>query len=323
MKAICYNQSGIQVIRDYPRPEPLPDEIRIRVSMAGICRTDLEITKGYMGFEGILGHEFVGKIEEAAGTLPAGARVVGEINAGCGLCGYCRQNLQRHCPNRSVLGIFKRNGCMAEWLTLPVENLFPLPDALPDRHAVFVEPLAAALEIFEQILIQPAQKVCILGDGKLGLLAALTFSHRHEGETLLIGHHSDKLAVVEDRMAVLLEKNMPSAYAKSWDVVVEATGTSSGLRRAMSLIRPRGTIVLKSTMAQSESLDLTPLVIDEINLIGSRCGRFAPAINLLSRGVLPIDRLIETIFPIDKALEAWDCANRPGAKKVLLQIGDE
>lgn len=320
MKAIIYNQSGIQTVDDFPKPGRTAGEAMVRVRMAGICRTDLELTKGYMGFEGILGHEFVGEMEEAVGNLPLGARVVGEINAGCGSCRFCRHGLQRHCPNRTVLGIFRRNGCMAEWLTLPVENLIPIPDSLPDSLAVFIEPLAAALEIFEQIHIQPAEKVCILGDGKLGLLTAMTFSQRHEGETLLIGHHSDKLAVVEDRMAVLLEKSIPAALAKSWDVVVEATGTSSGLRRAMNLVRPRGTIVLKSTMAQSEPLDLTPLVIDEINLIGSRCGQFAPAVSLLSRGVLPVGRLIEAVFSMEQAREAWDRANRPGAKKVLLQI---
>lgn len=321
MKAIYYGKNGVQIVADYPKPKPADGEALIRVRMAGICRTDLEIAKGYMGFEGVLGHEFVGTVEEASGNLQPGMRVVGEINAGCGNCTYCRKDLQRHCMNRTTLGIFRRDGCMAEWFSLPVANLIPIPDSLPDEQAVFVEPLAAALEIFEQILIQPSDKVCILGDGKLGLLIAMAFSHRHEGETLLIGRHSDKLAAVGDRISVLLGKDVSPAQFKAWDVVVEATGSSFGLKQAMDLVRPRGVIVLKSTMAHAEPVDLTPIVIHEITLVGSRCGRFAPAVRLLSRAVLPIDRLIEKVFPMERALEAWDRANRPGAKKVLIRIG--
>ncbi len=320
MKAIHYGPDGLQILDRYPIPSPRFGEVLVRVKMAGICRTDLEIVRGYMGFNGILGHEFVGEIPIPTGSWPAGTRVVGEINAGCGECYYCRQGLERHCPNRTTLGIFQRDGCMAPWLTLPEQNLLPVPDEIPDRHAVFTEPLAAVLEIFEQILIQPTDRVCILGDGKLGLLTAMVFSHRHEGETLLIGHHSDKLVLVGDRIATCLEKDISPSSQKSWDIVIEATGASSGLCQAMHLVKPRGAIVLKSTMAHSEPLDLTPLVIDEIRVIGSRCGRFAPAISLLRRGTLPIDSLIEGIYPLEEALSAWDIARRPGAKKVLLSI---
>ncbi len=321
MKSISFCDNRLQITDHLPIPEAVLGEALIRVRMAGICRTDLEITQGYMGFEGILGHEFVGEIVEPVNGWSVGTRVVGEINAGCGQCDDCRQGLERHCRQRSVLGIFRRHGCMAEWMTLPIANLLPVPEGIPDRIAVLTEPLAAVLEIFEQILIQPYQKVCILGDGKLGLLTALVFSYRHEGESLLIGHHSDKLAVVQDRISVLLEDDIPESMQKTWDIVIEATGTSSGMRRAMNLVRPRGCIVLKSTMAHPDALDLTPLVIDEINLIGSRCGRFAPALSLLSRKIVPFERLIEAVYPMDEALTAWETAKKSGAKKVLLQIG--
>ncbi|MBN2329030.1 MAG: alcohol dehydrogenase catalytic domain-containing protein [Candidatus Omnitrophica bacterium] len=320
MKSLYYDKNGIQLIDHTPKPAPGKDEALIRVRMAGICRTDLEITRGYSGFEGILGHEFVGELENSIDSFAAGTRVVGEINAGCGHCEYCRKDLERHCLHRTVLGIVNRSGCMAEWFTLPARNLYPVPDSVSDEQAVFTEPLAAALEIFEQILIRPADKVCILGDGKLGLIIAMLAAHRHEGETLLIGRHGDKLAIVKDRTAVMLEEDIPGSYNKSWDVVIDATGKSAGLSRAMNLVRPRGVIVLKSTMAESEPLDLTPIVVDEINLIGSRCGRFAPALDLLSRGVLPIGRLIDSIHPMEKALEAWERALRPGARKVLIRF---
>ncbi len=320
MKTIILKLNQIEIINDYPKPVLPEGEALIRIRMAGICRTDLELAKGYMGFEGIPGHEFVGEIAHNIDHWKAGERVVGEINAGCGDCEWCRKGMERHCFHRSVLGIFNRNGCMAEWMTLPIANLYKVPNPVPDRWAVFTEPIAAVLEIFEQILITPSSRVCILGDGKLGLLTAMIFACRHEGEILLVGHHEENLAVVSDRISTCLEKDLPEKSHKSWDVVVEATGRSSGLEMAMRLARPRGTIVLKSTMARSDALDLTPIVIDEITVVGSRCGLFAPALSLLEKDVLWLDRIIEATYPIDKALEAWQCASRPGAGKVLLQI---
>ncbi|MBI1390972.1 MAG: alcohol dehydrogenase catalytic domain-containing protein [bacterium] len=323
MKALICRPPGVEFVENAPEPEINTSESRVRVYWAGICRTDLELTKGYMGFEGILGHEFVGVVDDDASPLPRGARVVGEINAGCGRCEWCASGMERHCPNRTVLGILKRGGCMAERLTLPHENLLPVPKDVPDRVAVFTEPLAAALEIFEQIHIEPIQRVCILGDGKLGLLIAMTFGIRHEGPVVLLGRHHEKLKTVEDLVEVHLENQFDATMNKQWDYVVDATGSSSGLNRAMQLVKPRGTIVLKSTMAHAEALDLTPLVIDEVTVVGSRCGRFAPALEFLARRKPPVERLIDAEFPIEQARAAWDRASARGVKKVLLKVNAE
>ncbi|MEW6236252.1 MAG: alcohol dehydrogenase catalytic domain-containing protein [Candidatus Omnitrophota bacterium] len=320
MKALRYTPAGLQLDANAPLPIPARGETLVKTRLAGICRTDLELTKGYMGFHGILGHEFVGELAEDGEIGAAGTRVVGEINAGCGECPACRQDMERHCPHRTVLGILGRDGCMAEYLTLPNRNLLAIPDNLSDEDAVFSEPLAAALEIFEQWHIQPTHRVCILGDGKLGLLIALAAAHRHEGDLLLIGHHEENLAIVNDRMRTVMEQQLDAAEYKRWDFAIEATGRSSGFALAMKLAKPRGVIVLKSTMAQSEALDLTPLVIDEIAVTGSRCGRLQPAIHLLARGVLPISRLVEAVYPLKEAEAAWKRASQAGAKKVMLRM---
>ncbi|RJP30580.1 MAG: alcohol dehydrogenase [Candidatus Omnitrophota bacterium] len=323
MKALRYTSKGLFLDTQAAQPVPRQGEARIRVLLAGICRTDLELTKGYMGFEGILGHEFVGIVDSPGLSWPIGARVVGEINAACGHCSLCRQRLERHCRSRTVLGIYGRDGCMAEWLTLPVENLLAIPDVVSNEAAVFVEPLAAALEIFEQIHIEPTHRICILGDGKLGLITALAMGARHGRDILLIGHHQTKLDLVKDFAVGILENDLSPELQKQWDIVIEATGASQGLQQAMTLVRPRGTIVLKSTMAHAEALDLTPLVIDEVAVVGSRCGRFAPAIRLLAENRIPVERLIEAVYPLHRAEEAWERANAPGAKKVLLDINAE
>lgn len=320
MKAVFCAPPSIRIEHSASMPESSPSEILIRPKLAGICRTDLELTRGYMGFEGILGHEFIGVIASENASLPQGARVVGEINAGCGECAECRRNMQRHCPNRSVLGILKRGGCMADYLSLPPENLLPVPDSISDQQAVLTEPLAAALEIFEQIHIEPTERVCIIGDGKLGLLIAMAFGLRHEGESLLLGHHQNKLDIVSDLLETRVEQKADSALNRQWNVVVDATGSSSGLRRAMQLVKPRGRIILKSTMAEAEPLDLTPLVIDEITVVGSRCGQFAPALRFLEQRKPPVERLIEATYPFDQAEAAWKRAQAPGAKKVLLSF---
>lgn len=320
MKALLSKPPGAELTNTQPQPVPGTAESLVKVTMAGICRTDLELTKGYMGFEGILGHEFCGIIDDNHSPLPKNTRVVGEINAGCGQCEWCGKGLERHCPNRTVLGIFKRNGCMAEWLALPFQNLYPIPDCISDEQATFIEPVAAVLEIFEQMKIEPMQKVCIIGDGKLGLLSALVFRERHEGEILLIGHHSSKLNRIRNLTDVRKEEEITNAMHKSWDVVVEATGSSKGLFLGMQLVKPRGTIVLKSTMAQAEPLDLTPIVIDEITVMGSRCGRFLPAISLLSKGRIALDRLIDGIYPFEKAEDAWKHAQKRDAMKILIRI---
>ncbi|HOJ61990.1 MAG TPA: alcohol dehydrogenase catalytic domain-containing protein [bacterium] len=320
MKALRCTDTGLMLEDQCPEPRPSAGEVLIRPRMAGICRTDLELTKGYMGFHGILGHEFVGEVAEAGAGWEAGVRVVGEINVGCGTCPYCRKELARHCPHRTTLGIYNRDGCLAEYMTLPAANLFRAPDGIPDEILVFTEPLAAVLEIFEQIQVRPVDRICVLGDGKLGLLAALVLAFRHEGESLLVGRHPGKLGLVEDFLPTLREQELDAVHHKQWDIVIEATGATQGLRQALRLVRPRGTIVLKSTMAGAEAVDLTPAVIDEVTVVGSRCGRFAPALAWLSRGVLPLDRLIEAVYPLEKAQEAWAHAVRPGAKKVLILI---
>jgi threonine dehydrogenase-like Zn-dependent dehydrogenase len=320
MKALVCDPPSVRLEETAQDPIPQPGESLIQILAAGICRTDLELTKGYMGYQGILGHEFVGQIADDVSPWPRGTRVVGEINAGCADCPWCRGGLERHCPNRSVLGILNRNGCMAEYITLPVPNLVPVPDAISNPHATFIEPVAAALEIFEQLHIQPDQRVCVIGDGKLGLLTAMVMGKKQEGEILQIGHHKNKLEKVEDLVNTCLEKDLPEIEKKSWDVVVEATGKSTGLQLAMQLVKPRGTIVLKSTMANAEALDLTPIVIDEITVLGSRCGQFAPAVSFMEKHRPPLDRLIDGVYPLSDAQQAWDHANQTGVLKILIEM---
>jgi threonine dehydrogenase-like Zn-dependent dehydrogenase len=320
MKALLCAPPSVALTTQAAMPIPPQGESLVKVVMTGICRTDLELTRGYMGFEGILGHEFVGMIDDDSSPLAKGTRVVGEINAGCGKCQWCGKGLERHCPNRSVLGILNRNGCMAQWLTLPYSNLLPVPAALSNQDATFTEPVAAVLEIFEQIKVEPAHRVCILGDGKLGLLTAMVFGKKHDGPLTLVGHHKTKLDTVSDFCTTCLETDSRDQACKSWDLVIDVTGKSSGLQLAMQLVKPRGTIVLKSTMAAADALDLTPLVIDEITVVGSRCGQFAPALSFLTKHSLPLHRIIDRIYSMDKAQEAWQHANTPGALKILLQV---
>lgn len=304
---------------DLPHPSA-NGEVLVKVRMAGICRTDLELSKGYMGYRGVLGHEFAGEIAGGDAPWPAGTRVVGEINAGCGQCPLCASGMSRHCPNRSVLGILNRDGCMAEWTRLPAENLLRVPDSVSDREAVFTEPLAAALEIFEQVRVEPAHRVCVIGDGKLGLLIAMAFAHKHEGPLALVGRHPDKMRLAGERVEMVTEGSISASMHKQWDIVVEATGNTSGLEHAIRLVKPRGALVLKSTMARPEGIDLSPVVVDEITVVGSRCGRFEPALRLLERKAVPAERLIEAEFPLERAMEAWELAQTRGSKKVLLTM---
>ena len=304
-------------------PLPVPaEEVRIGVRLAGICRTDLELVRGYMGYEGILGHEFVGTLPEAAGDLPAGSRVVGEINCGCGTCSWCVSGLERHCPQRTVLGILGRDGCFAEQVTLPVRNLVPVPDCVPDERAVFAEPLAAVLEVFEQVAVRPMDSVAIVGDGKIGLLAGMVFTLRHTGRLVLLGHHASKWERVPG-LEALHENDLGPEHRGAFDLVVEASGSSAGLRRALEIARPRGTIILKSTMQQAEQVNLTPAVINELTVVGSRCGRLPAAIRFLERMDAPLERLIEATYPLDQADRAWRHASQPGALKVCLRPADD
>jgi len=320
MKAIVFDgRLNYREDRPLPKPDKAGDAL-IRVRMAGICNTDLEIVKGYMGFRGIPGHEFVGtveKVNERKRSL-AGKRVVGEINCVCGVCDYCTGGLSRHCPERTTLGISGRDGAFAEYLTLPAENLHEVPGNVSDEEAVFAEPLAAAFEIVEQVNIKPTDRIIVLGDGKLGLLCAFVLALTG-AETMLAGNHEHKLAIAREAgIGTCLARDLP--VDKRQDVVVEATGTPVGLQKALECVRPRGTIVLKSTVASTREVDLNKIVIDEVTLIGSRCGPFEPALRALSDRTINVMPLVSGIFPVGDALEAFKAAGQKGSLKVLIDF---
>lgn len=301
---------------DYPDPAAAGESL-VRVRLAGICGTDLELTRGYMAFRGIPGHEFVGEVIKSANRAMVGRRVAGEINAGCGRasCRWCRGAMGRHCPDRTVLGILGRNGAFAEMLTLPDANLIAIPESIPDELAVFIEPLAAAYEIFEQTHLARDRSIAVLGDGRLGATVALAL--RAEGHLpVVLGRHREKL----DRLARLgLEAKPESGFTGKFDVVVDCTGKSDGFVRAIAITAPRGTIILKSTAAAGADLNLAPIVINEINVIGSRCGRFAPAIAAMEAGRIDLRPLIDAEFPLDEWRSAFAAAENPLAFKILLR----
>ena len=279
MHALRVEKKGLHV-RDVGRPVR-GNEALVRVHLSGICNTDLEISKGYAGFTGTIGHEFVGVVEEAPDDLMVGQRVVGEINAGCGTCQLCQSGDPRHCPGRTVLGIKGRDGAHAEFLRLPITNLIAVPDSVEDEHAVFTEPLAAACGILERVKIDLRKRVAVIGDGKLGLLCAQVIALTG-AEVLLVGKHPEKLRIAERRG---METVLPKDAAKrqhEFDIVVEASGSATGFAAALELLRPRGVLVLKSTFAATDQavIDQARIVVDEISIVGSRCGRFQPALDL-------------------------------------------
>ncbi len=317
MRALVYD-TELRYVSNYPEPEPPSGEAKIRILMAGICDTDLEIIKGYMGFKGVLGHEFVGLVEDV--NAPSheqliGKRVVGEINCGCGSCVWCTRDMARHCPHRSVLGIQDRDGCFSSYTVLPVRNLILVPDCLRDEEAVFCEPLAAALEILEQVHILPDENVLVLGDGRLGILTALVLS-RTAARVTLGGHHPNKMKIV-DKQPIRTEFSWD--IRESFDTVIEATGSPSGREQALKLVRPRGRLVLKSTVAEQKGWDVNAAVVNEITLIGSRCGRFEPALRALERGV-DVMPLISSVYSLEKGIEAVGRARDPGSLKVLIDM---
>jgi threonine dehydrogenase-like Zn-dependent dehydrogenase len=292
-------------------------EALVRVRMAGICNTDLEIARGYMGFEGVLGHEFVGEVIEADDPSWVSARVTGEINLACGACDMCHRGLGRHCPTRTVLGIVGKDGAFAEYLTLPLANLHRIPDRLADQDACFVEPIAACYEITAQLTVAPGDKIAVLGDGKLGQLIAMVL-HERGVTPVLVGKHPLKLVRAAQRgigTARYAELN-----AKSFDLVVEATGSPTGMEQAIALLRPRGTLVLKSTYHGALTFNAAPLVIDEITVIGSRCGPFEPAIEGLASHALRPGALVDAVYPLRDAEQAMRKAAERGVLKVLLQM---
>lgn len=321
MKAIVFD-NGLKLDTNYQKPIPQKGEALIRVTLAGICNTDYEITKGYMGYVGILGHEFVGIVEDVNDSDKSliGKRVVAEISYGCNdpNCEWCAKKNYRHCPNRHTIGILKKDGCMAEYITVPTNILFEVPDNVTDEQAVFVEPLAAACEITEQLHIEPTAKVVVLGDGKLGLTTALTLNALNL-DVLLVGKHQNKLDIAEAQ-GVKTQLLQDFTIEKKYDVVVEATGSASGFETSMALTKPRGILVLKSTVASGKELNLAPIVIDEITVLGSRCGQFAPALRLLKNHRIDFTPFITKIYSIDEALEAFEANKAKESLKILIKI---
>jgi threonine dehydrogenase-like Zn-dependent dehydrogenase len=314
MKAVWFEDRHVTV-REVEPPPLAPGYARVRVRLAGICRTDVELLRGYLGFRGTPGHEFVGTVAEGPAEW-VGRRVVAEINFGCGRCLWCHTGLARHCPQRAVLGIQGAPGALAEFTDVPVRNLHALPEGVSDEEAVFVEPLAAAFEIAEQLHLPPGTEALVLGDGKLGLLVARVL-HLQGLRVHLVGKHEHKLALARASgcAATAVEDFVPRPYP----LVVEATGRSDGLPLALMCLRPRGTIVLKSTVADRSTLDLAPLVIHEVQVVGSRCGPFPPAIEALARGWISASDLIAARFPLARIGEAMELAQRPGVLKVLVE----
>ena len=301
-------------------PQRNDHEALVRVTMSGICNTDIEIVRGYAGFEGTIGHEFVGVVEEAPDEPEVeGRRVVGEINAGCGKCGSCLQGDPRHCPDRTVLGIKGRDGAHAEYLTLPTKNLVTVPDSVPDEQAVFVEPLSAALGITEQVEIRDETSVGIVGDGKLGLLCAFALAQRSKN-VVIVGKHERKLEYAEERGIETVWLPTVGKFEPVFDVVVEASGSESGFATALDMVKPRGKIVLKSTFHGKPQWEAWRVVVDEITVVGSRCGRFEPALRLLEEGKVSLDDLISASFPLADGVEAMAEAQKPGVMKVLLSM---
>jgi threonine dehydrogenase-like Zn-dependent dehydrogenase len=300
MKALVF-EGGRACVRETRRPVSGRGAARVRVIASGICNTDLELRRGYHDFSGIPGHEFVGRVEGPAGSAWLHKRVVGEINLACGRCDWCRRGLGRHCPDRRVLGIRGHSGAHADYLTLPEKNLHVVPEAVRDEEAVFVEPLAAACEILDQVAVDRKTRAAVLGVGKLGTLCA---------------------AVLEEAGAEVTPvgrgRRVPRHF---FDLVVEATGSPQGMPRALEIVRPRGTIVWKSTYHSPARFDAAPLVVNEVTVIGSRCGRFEPALDLLRRRRIDVLSLIDAEFPLARAGSALARASRPGARKVLLRPG--
>lgn len=319
MQAVWLEALKLQVREDVPIPEPPPGEALVQVLLAGICGTDLELTRGYYPYTGILGHEFVGRIM-AAREDPSrvGERVVGEINAVCHECAACRQGRPTHCERRTVLGIVDRHGAFAEYLTLPLENLVRVPDEVSDEVAVFTEPLAAALEIQEQVPIHPTDRVLVVGAGRLGQLIAQTLALTGCDLQVVARHENQRQLLAARGIRWIDERRVPE---KTMDVVVEATGSQSGFGLARQAVRPRGALVLKSTYKGEVQVNFSSLVVDEVTLVGSRCGPFVPTLALLERGLVDPAPLIVARYPLGDAMAAIEAAARPGALKVLLRPG--
>jgi len=316
MKGLWLENNQLQLRTDIPIPELSPGEALVRVLRAGICNTDLELIKGYYPYTGIIGHEFVGIVEQGPPQL-INQRVVGEINAACGTCRFCRRGQPTHCENRTVLGIVNRNGAFAEYLSLPIENLHLVPENVSTAAATFTEPIAAALEIQQQIQICKDDRVLVVGDGKLGQLIAQTLALTG-CELLVVGRHKEKLTNLSAKgIKTGLADSVTDRY---FDISVDCTGNPEGFNIARRALRPRGKLILKSTYAGNLSLDASSLVVDEITLIGSRCGPFVPALELLATGKVDVQSLIDSYYPLAQGLEAFEKAKTKGVLKVLLEM---
>ncbi|MDH3216101.1 MAG: alcohol dehydrogenase catalytic domain-containing protein [Candidatus Krumholzibacteria bacterium] len=318
MLGLWLQDCRLSLRRDIPRPTPGPGEVLIKVLEAGICSTDHQLVRGMYAFTGIIGHEFVGCVIEGPEEL-VGSRVVGEINASCGECGACRAGMRKHCPRRTVLGISGRNGAFAEYLTLPQSNVHRVPHGVDTGNALFTEPLAAALEIQEQIKISVSDRVLVVGDGKLGQLIALTLS-RAGCHLVVLGRHQQKLRHL--RLAgidTLMGGDVPRG---EFDIAIECTGNDQGFVIARQSLRPRGALVLKSTYCGALSVDVTSLVVDEIRLLGSRCGPFSKALTLLEHGDLDLSYLVSAEYPLRRSLEGFEHSMNPGVLKVKLLVAE-
>ena len=314
MRALVLDE-GVRLRTAQPAPTPAAGEVLVRVACAGICETDLQLIKGYMGFRGVLGHEFVGVAESGPFT---GQRVVGEINCACGACDMCARGLPTHCSKRTVLGILNHDGAFADLISVPQRNLHRVPDSIPNDIAVFTEPVAAACQIPEQLPIGRTDRVVVLGDGRLGILCAQVLAGLSDRVTV-VGKHPGKLALVESLgIATTLLSDAPPD--RSADVVVDCTGSETGLPTALRLVRPRGTIVLKTTVAGQQSMAYAPFVIDEVTLVGSRCGPFERALDALERGLIDVRFLVSERFSLSEGVRALERAQEPGVLKVLLDV---
>lgn len=316
MKALRVEKKRVSV-KEVSKPQR-DSEAVVRVLLSGICNTDLEIARGYANFSGTIGHEFVGVVEEAFDTTLIGKRVVGEINAGCGKCELCKSGDSRHCPNRTVLGIVGRDGAHAEFLRLPEINLLQVPERIADEHAVFAEPLAAACGILERVNITSDDQVAVIGDGKLGLLCAQVIALTG-APVLLVGKHAEKRRIAERRGVASCTVKQAEKRLREFDVAVEASGSASGFQLALKLLRPRGKLVLKSTFHGTTEIPAAQIVVDEISVIGSRCGRFAPALDLLKKGAIDVDSLLSAEYPLAQGVMAMKRAGEKEVLKVLLR----
>jgi threonine dehydrogenase-like Zn-dependent dehydrogenase len=300
---------------DYPEPTLRDGEVMVDVLRAGICETDLQLVRGYMGFQGILGHEFVGVAR--SGPL-AGRRVVGEINCTCLACDTCRAGRPSHCPNRSVLGILNHDGAFADLIAVPQRNLHAVPDSVPTDAAVFAEPLAAAFQIPAQLTIRREDRILVLGDGRLGNLCAQVLAATSD-HVQVVGKHADKLALLRSLgISTALLSDQPED--RSMDIVVDCTGSPTGLPTALRLVRPRGTIVLKTTVAGDQTMAWAPVVIDEVTIVGSRCGPFDQALASLEAGRVSVMPLVSGRFGLSKGIEALEQASQKSVMKVLLDV---